>query len=187
MEEVWKDIVDYEGLYQISNFGRIKSMKREVCNNYLLSGKQKRNEMIRASFNKKGYRRISLCKNGKAKNFMVHRLVACAFVENPNNLTSINHKDENKSNNNAYNLEWCSVSYNINYGSRNKKVTDKLSKAVIQITMDGNKVKEWDTIRDVERELGFNASSIIKCCKMREKYYSAYGYKWKYKPLTYMQ
>ena len=109
MNEIWKNIAGYEGLYEVSSFGRVRSLR---------FGKTK---ILKPGKNKKGYLRVSLCKNGKQKTFFVHRLVAQAFLENPQNLPQINHKDENKQNNRLENLEWCSCDYNNNYGTRNER------------------------------------------------------------------
>ena len=111
----WKDIPGYEGLYQVSNLGEIKSL------NYRNTGKEK---IIKPRKNKGGYLRVVLCKNGKQKDFLVHRLVAVAFIPNHNNYNQVNHKDENPSNNNVNNLEWCTSKYNSNYGNRNKKLSE---------------------------------------------------------------
>ena len=116
--EIWKDIEGYEGLYQVSNKGRIKSLNR------IDSRGRKVNEKILSSKpNNKGYLRVHLYKNGKRKPFSVHRLVAIAFIPNPNNLLEVNHKDENKENNTVDNLEWCNRKYNTNYGSRNERAS----------------------------------------------------------------
>ena len=117
MDEMWKDIEGYEGLYQVSNTGQAKSL------NYKGSGEAK---LLKQSTNKQGYKRITLCKNGKTKRYSVHRLVALAFIPNPDNLPIINHKDENPSNNNVNNLEWCTYKYNINYGTARKRAGEKM-------------------------------------------------------------
>ena len=109
----WKDIPGYEGLYQVSNLGEIKSL------NYRNTGKEKILKLIK---DKKGYFHVNLYKNGKLKNLQVHRLVAMAFIPNHNNYNQVNHKDENTSNNAVENLEWCTAKYNSNYGNRNKKI-----------------------------------------------------------------
>ena len=110
--EIWKDIEGYAGLYQVSNLGRVKSLKVSKI----------KSERIRKSYQQSsGYISIVLCKNGKVTNHKIHRLVANAFIDNPDNLPEINHKDEDKTNNCVDNLEWCDSSYNKNYGTRTEK------------------------------------------------------------------
>lgn len=130
MQEIWKDILDYEGLYQVSNLGRIKSLNRKVTqyNGYNYSERFYKGKILKYCVKPNGYAQVGLGKNGKIKWFAVHRLVAQAFIDNLNNEKYINHKDENKLNNKVENLEWCSCSYNINYGTRNDKVREKLIK-----------------------------------------------------------
>lgn len=121
MTEIWKDIVGYEGLYQVSNLGNVKRLKG-------YKGREKgyivEEHLIKPSINSNGYQNVVLCKNGKTKTFTMHRLVAIAFLYNSDNLPQVNHKDENKLNNCVDNLEWCDSKYN-NYGTRNKKCSDK--------------------------------------------------------------
>lgn len=133
MKEIWKDIKGYEGLYQVSNLGNIKSLEKEcnASNQFGCKFKVKKKEKIlKQHINKFGYKRVTLYKDLKSKNYQVHRLVAEAFITNIDNLSQINHKDENKTNNNVDNLEWCSCSYNINYGKRNKIVSNKLKQHI---------------------------------------------------------
>lgn len=166
-EEVWKDISGYEGLYQVSDKGRVKS---------LWFGKER---IMKFERDKKGYLAVQLCKNGEIKRCTVHRLVAQSFIPNPQNLPQLNHKDENPSNNKVENLEWCSAKYNNNYGTHIQRITEKLSKPVLQYNKDGEFVKEWKSQSDVERNLGYSQRNISACC--RGKYKSSYGYVWKYK------
>lgn len=112
--EIWKDIPGYEGFYQASNDGKVRSL------NYNHTREKK---IMKQSTDKLGYKRVMLCKNGKRKTFQVHRLVAIIFIPNPKNLPCVNHKDENPSNNHINNLEWCSYSYNNNYGTRNERAS----------------------------------------------------------------
>lgn len=112
--EQWKPVDGYEGLYEVSNLGRVKSLW--FCNEKILKS-QKR---------KDGYLQVFLCRNGKIKNFLVHRLVATAFIQNPEGFKQVNHRDEDKTNNIVSNLEFCDAKYNINFGSR----TERTSKAV---------------------------------------------------------
>ena len=105
--EIWKDVKGYEGLYQVSNLGRIKS----------LGNLQNRKEKLLKINIRNGYCTTYLYKNNKKKSFLCHRLVAEAFISNPDNLPQVNHKDENKLNNCVENLEWCTAKYNVNYSS----------------------------------------------------------------------
>lgn len=162
MNEIWKDIEEYEGIYQVSNLGRVKSLK---------FGKEK---IIKGRNNSMGYLYVALCKEGKIKYFRVHRLVASAFIPNSNNLFEVNHKDENPLNNRIDNLEWCDRKYNINYGTR----IERIQKPILQFSKTGEFIKKWDSAIKVERVVGFYHSEISRCCKGKKK--SAYGYKWCY-------
>ena len=165
-EEKWKDVKDYEGHYQVSDKGRVKSLKQ---------GKER---ILKPERNKFGYLDIGLRKNGEHKKFKVHRLVAIAFIPNPDNLPQINHKDENKENNKVENLEWCDVKYNNIYGTRIQRINEKISKPVLQYTKSGEFVRKWKSTQDGQRNLGYAGSSISRCCRGKLK--SAYGFVWKY-------
>lgn len=115
-EEIWRPVVGYEGLYEVSSYGRVRSLDRYVNNNSFWKGR-----ILKLSDDGRGYLRAHLCLNNKIKNFLVHRLVAQAFIPNPDNFPQVNHIDEDKSNNCVDNLEWCSIEYNNNYGSRMDK------------------------------------------------------------------
>lgn len=125
-----------------------------------------------------GYLRVHLSKNNKHKWFRVHRLVAQAFIPNPLNLPCVNHKDEDKTNNNMENLEWCTHEYNLNYGTRTERAAKTKSKPVLQLMKDGSLVRVWPSIIEVERQLHYNHTDIISCCRGRR--HSVYGYKWCY-------
>lgn len=117
--EVWKDIPGYEGLYQVSNLGGVKSIKRpDAAGSRLL-----REKILKPTIGTRGYLNVGLRKDNMQKKIEVHRLVAMAFIPNPQNLPQVNHKDEDKVNNCVDNLEWCSRSYNVNYGTRNGRMT----------------------------------------------------------------
>lgn len=241
--EIWKDIEGYEGLYQVSNMGMVKSL------NYKCSGKEK---ILKPS--KNIYMRLVLRKDGKGKCVLVHRLVASAFIpnDNPTEKTEIKHIDENPSNNHFLNLEWCSHIENLNYGTRNKKISDskkeyfkdkenhpmygkhhseeakqkisqaikgkhrseetkqkisqalkgkyvgenhwgygrkrgvefisKISKPILQYTKDMVFIREWDSARQVEKELNINHSHISKCCQGKQK--TCGGFIWRYKDIV---
>lgn len=141
MQEVWKDIKGYEGLYQVSNFGRIKSLERKrIDRNQILPEK-----ILSIRKKENGYLTVSLNKNTKDKKHLVHRLVAQAFIPNIDNKPCINHKDENKTNNNVDNLEWCTHKYNSNYNNLFKKRYKKVN----QYDLQGNFIKEWNSIKHI--------------------------------------
>ena len=162
IKEIWKDKKDYKGHYQVSNCGRVKSIK---------FGKER---ILKLIPNRYGYLQVTLCKNNIKKVYKVHRLVAEAFIDNPDNLPCVNHKDENKLNNNVDNLEWCTNEYNVNYGTR----TERCSKPVLQYTLDGEFVREWPSIKECDRN-GFKQGNVVACCQ--GKYKTSKGFIWKYK------
>lgn len=194
MEEIWKDIEGYEGLYQISNLGRIKSLgnKSNHKNEKIISISSK-------SFS--GYWVIGLCKNGKRKGYIVHRLVAKAFIPNPNNYPQINHKDENKLNNWVDNLEWCTQSYNAKYNNLSKKKNIKSANTMkLNGLYDKMRGKKYSirvvnlTTNETFEAIGaaakhyseiFGTTKMAIVCKFnkaRTKYgneFECYGYKWR--------
>ena len=182
MDEVWKDIEGYEGLYQVSNTGQVRSL------NYLHTGEVK---PLKQGTDGNGYKRVSLYKDGKSKTCRVHRLVAMAFILNPNNYKEVNHKDENPSNNNVNNLEWCTNEYNVNYGTRTKRASESLkgkykgkdhpkSKSIFMYDKEGNFIRKFDCIADANEYFGKGkiCSAISNCLRGRAK--TAFGYVFKY-------
>ena len=182
MEEVWKDIKGYEGKYQISNMGRVKSL------NYRHTGKE---GIMKGVADGYGYLQVKLWKDGKDKKYMINRLVAQAFLPNPDNLPEVNHKDEDKTNNKVENLEWCTRAYNLTYNGRAEKVGKKLrgrklteehikkiSKPVFSVDKESGLIMWWKSAREAERQTGINNSNIIACCK--GKVNSAGGHIWFY-------
>lgn len=177
MTEIWKDIKDYEGLYQVSNCGRVRSLKT--------------NMILKPRKSNSGYFRVGLSKKGKHKWFLIHRLVATAFLSNPLNLPQVNHKDEVKTNNfvgtpeNDFrdgNLEWCDGFYNHNYGTAIKRMVEKQlnknkSKAILQYTLSGEFIKEFPSIQEAKRN-GYGGA-VVHCLVGRNK--TAYGFIWRYK------
>ena len=182
--EVWKDIVGYEGLYQVSNLGRVKSLKRKVYAGRNRMRWQYERILSNNKTNGNGYIVVSLNKESKSKNKYVHRLVAEAFLENPNNYKYINHKDQNTFNNNVNNLEFCTAQYNSTYRDahikRGLKFRNNLvnSKKVYQLDENENIIKEFPSMAEASRELGTNHTSIYACLNGKQKH--AFGYKWKY-------
>ena len=165
MEEIWKDIEGYEG-YQISNMGRVRSLKYN------------KERFLRERKIKTDYLRVSLCKNGVAREFYIHRLVAQAFLPNPDNLPQVNHKDEDKTNNHVSNLEWCTIGYNINYGSRNEKDIRLKGKPVLALK-EGKICMYFKSTHEVAIK-GFDQSSVNKCCNSKMHYNTHKGYQWQY-------
>ena len=163
-KEYWKPVVGYEGLYEVSNFGRVKSLK---------FGKER---ILKQSKNKKtkhGYYVVCLSKNGIVKNYLVHRLVAQAFLPNPNDYKEVNHKDENPQNNIVSNLEWCDRLYNVRYGTGIERRSKTQSKPVLQYDLNGNFIKEWKSVAECGRN-GFHQGNVAACCRGELKKYKKY-------------
>lgn len=181
INEKWKDIFDYEGLYQVSNLGRVRSITHARIN-----GKQKnhtcisKGKLLSPGKDSNGYMVVVLSKNGKRKSCRVHRLVAETFLNNKNNYKCVNHKDENKENNVVDNLEWCSYKYNNGYGTRPKNISKANSISVNQYDKEGNFIRQWDSIINAEKVLNIKRASvnISACCKHKKN--TAYGYMWRY-------
>lgn len=166
MKEEWRDIDGYEGLYQISNLGQVKSLK---------FGKER---IMKQKTTCHGYKAISLSINGENKEFPIHRLVAQAFIDNPYNKPVINHKDCNKTNNNVDNLEWCTQQENIKYSYDLGRITiPTTKKPVLQYDLEGNFVKEWYCLLDAIKK--YKNRHICECC--RGKRNKASNYIWRYK------
>ena len=168
MKEIWKDIKGYEGLYQVSNLGRVKSLAKTViyCNGKVYHYAE---AILSQTVQKRGYLKVGLTKNGVFRNVFVHRLVANAFIPNHNNLPQVNHIDENTQNNRADNLEWCDCQYNVDYS---------LSKPVCQYDMQGKLVAVWKSIIEASRVTGIPDTNIGRCCKGRCQQVG--GYVWRY-------
>ena len=171
MTEVWKDIEGYEGLYQVSNLGNVLR----------LPYKRPLKPSVRC-----GYYRIALSKNNNSKWYSLHRLVAKAFIPNPDNLPEINHKDGNKSNNCVDNLEWCSRKENMHHARRMGLwiVTERMkngldqSKVTYQYDKNGNFIKCFNSAAEASRKLGINSGNLHSCCIGIRK--TAGGYIWSY-------
>ena len=160
-----KDIKGYEGIYAITSCGKVWSYRS--------------NRFLTIQDNGRGYKKIGLYKDGKAKNHYIHRLVGQAYIPNPDNLPEINHKDEDKSHNWVGNLEWCDFDYNQHYGTRNKRIQDTKKKySVAQYTLDEDLVATYISMAEAERQTGISRGSIRYCCMGERK--TAGGYHWRY-------
>lgn len=157
--EIWKDVVGYEDYYMVSNTGKVFSKRK--------------NKILKQALKRNGYLSVDLVSVNK-RTVSVHRIVAEAFIPNMFNYPVVNHKDENKFNNNANNLEWCTQKYNANYGNNHLVKNSK----VIQMDLNGNYIKLWESMKMAEEELNIRYQTISAVCRGKKK--SAGGYKWKY-------
>ena len=174
MSEEWRDVVGYEGLYQVSDQGRVKSLERKDS-----LGRTIKERILKPCDNGRGYLYISLSGGTvEHKRHYIHRLVGEAFVPNPLEVEDVNHKDENPSNNHASNLEWVTHKENCNFGTRNERIAKTNSKPVAQYTKDGAFIKAWASAAEVKRQFGFNHSNIIQVAKGNRK--TACGFIWRY-------
>lgn len=175
--EEWRDVVGYEGLYQVSSEGRVKSLERKV--KHWCGGERIQKERIlKPITDHYGYQVVNLYAGGKLKMHKVHRLVCQSFHDNPDNKPHVNHLNENKTDNRACNLEWSTAKENNNHGTRTERSAKALSKPVGQYTRDGELVKIWPSVREAEREAGFRHSTISQAAN--GKYKHGYGFIWKY-------
>lgn len=186
--EEWRDVVGYEGLYQVSNLGRVKSLSRRIVykdgREYNYPSKVIKNQKVST-----GYRSVMLYGVNGKKQYYVHRLVAETFIPNPNNLSDVNHKDGCKTNNILSNLEWCSRSDNqkhaykngLNWAHMDEAIKER-SRPVIQYTSSGEVIAEYASTRKASKASGFNQGRISQYCRCENKKHSTYkGYIWRYK------
>lgn len=178
MQEIWKDISGYEGVYQVSNWGNVKSLERSV--NIKSSSKKLfpvKEKILTPSKNTR-YCFVTLRKNKKSYRHSVHRLVAEAFIPNPLNLPEVNHKDENKRNNSVDNLEWCTPKYNANYGTSRERLAKQANIPIAQFSLSGDFIKQYQSALEAESIISIRRTNICKCCKGERR--SAGGYLWSY-------
>lgn len=164
--EIWKNIKGYEGLYQISNMGRVKSLKWN------------KKRILKPAAWGTGYLFVVLSSRGKRKNLAVHRLVCEAFHENPEGKPQVNHINEDKTDNRACNLEWCTRKENINHGTRNERSGKTQSKPIGQYTPCGELIKIWPSTIEAERQGGFNSGNISSVANGKRKTHKSFI--WKY-------
>lgn len=183
MEE-WKPISGYEGLYEVSNYGQVRSLDRtEKSKNG--SYRFRKGCIMKLTVSVGGYLRVSLRNRAKPIKYLVHRLVAQAFIPNPDNFPQVNHKDENPANNCAGNLEWVTPKENSNYGNHRSRISAAVGRArkmpIIQLTKENKFIKEWGSGKEAEEATGINRGVISKVCKHKPHYLMAGGYKWLFK------
>lgn len=188
-EEIWRPIKTFEGLYEVSNRGRVRSVDRWVIykdgSKHFWKGqilKPRQNETT-------GYLQVNLCRDGKQRTFRIHRLVAEAWLDNPMGKPEVNHLDEDKTNNDVYNLEWSTAKENINFGTGNKRraesqLNGSCSKPVQALDpKTGQVVLEFPSTAEAQRN-GFVSGHISNCCQGKKWYNTHRGYRWRYKPAS---
>ena len=164
MEEIWKSVKGFEGIYEVSNLGRVRSLDRVSA-----GGARRRGVVLKPSVGEQGYPYVILKFGKKQKTIKIHRLVAAAFVPNPHGFPVVNHKDENRGNASADNLEWCSQKYNANYNDAPAKRGKRQRKRVNQLDLSGNLLATYQGLCVAERETGVRESKISMCCNGRRK------------------
>lgn len=202
MQEIWKDIyytdsitgevVDYRGLFQVSNLGRVKALERKVNfgRSYRIIREHLLDQHLKGSCQ---YKRVSLSKGNKNRSFTVHRLVAHMFIPNPNNYPCVNHKSEVKTENFVDNLEWCSYEYNAAYGNAfstrvkhllegyaDGTIEKKMKKPVLQYDLDGNFIRRWDSAKEASEAMGLSITAISEVAREKPHRKTAAGFIWKY-------
>ena len=180
-KEVWRDVKGYEGLYQVSSDGRVKSLERKFIDKI---GRERyvKECILKSAIDRYGYPLVSLYAGGKQKMHTVHRLVCEAFHENPDNKPQVNHINEIKTDNRASNLGWATARENSNFGTRNERIGKKSaitkSKPIAQYTLNGKLLKVWPSLKEAKRETGFSQGNISLAANGKRK--TAYGFRWKY-------
>lgn len=170
--EVWKDIENYEGLYQVSNLGRVRSLDRVDANKHYRKGRVIAYSMSSSGL---GYRQVSLWRDGKRENRLIHRIVASAFLDNYDNLPQVNHKDENKENNTVSNLEWCSALYNVMYGTRNERMAKTEGRPVYVIANSGHRYL-FRSVKIASELLGLDRRAMHRCLKDKHKHHHGFSF-----------
>lgn len=175
MHEIWKPVQDYEGLYEVSNFGSVRSLPRKAGNFHI------KGRILKQFKSRQGYYSVCLSKDGTSKTFAVHRLVAISFVPNPENKVTVNHINEDKLDNRAENLEWLTLRENLHYGTRaaraRETITESIGVPVLQISPNGHSViKRYESISTAAESVNARPSDIFACIGSKQK---CRGYYWK--------
>ena len=184
--EIWKDITGFEGIYKVSNYGRVKRLKANTLRQGI-NYSHMEDHILKAitSNNRNVYWRVKLHYNGKKEDHRIHRLVAIAFIPNPMNLPEINHKDENKLNPKSDNLEWCDRKYNSSYGTMPERARknfrrDIVCRKVYQYDTDGNFIASYESQRTASRITGISKNTICEVCREKKNYVTAGGFIWSF-------
>lgn len=174
--EIWKDIEGYEGLYQVSNMGRVRSLDRKDKNGQFRNGR-----VLAGRDDGHGYHTVALYRDGNAKNWLIHRLVAKAFLDNPSNLPEVNHKDENKANNAVSNLEWCTAFYNNTYNGRHKRAGKRIAKALgrpIYVVSGSGHRYYFESAKKAAEILELKRQGVSKCFRGECKQHHGFTFEW---------
>lgn len=174
MNEIWKDILGYEGLYQVSNLGRVRSLDKRRWNGRTWCIKKGR--VLRSCDNGVGYLVVNLKDEGVQHMQLVHRLVAKTFINNPEQLKYVNHKDLNKRNNEVTNLEWCTAKQNVHHARRNGHLPTYYKKRVLCVELN----REFESVAAAEKWLGLKGNRIANVCKLKRGCKTCGGYHWRY-------
>lgn len=180
MGKVWKDIAGYEGYYQVSNLGRVKSLQTKAYSHIKKCAiPVKREKILKPYPNTDKYLIVNLNKDGHRNCQKVHRLVAKAFIPNENNYPQVNHKDENKQNNCVENLEWCTNQYNFTYGTAKERMAKKRCKQVLQLSQTDEIIKKWNSVKEAAKDLKVTADTITLWCfhNVKPRKYKNYIFK----------
>lgn len=179
-DEIWKDIAGYEGFYKVSNNGNVKSCERIVNHGLGNADRTIKSRIIKPYNDNHGYHMVSLSKDGKVKKHKVHRLVAEAFISNPENKPTVNHLNEIRNDNRASNLEWATYKENNDHGGHNERVSKTLSNPIEQLDKNGNKISCFQSVRDASLATGINIMNIKSCLSHKNRVFAG-GYQWRYK------
>jgi len=171
-KEIWRDIKGFEGLYQISTIGRVRSLDRVDSR-----GNYRKGKVLADVVSGNGYHQVNLWRDGKVEIKLTHRLMAKTFIPNPDNLPQVNHRDEDKGNNRVENLEWCTASYNTNYGTRNERAAKANEQAIYVITDSGHRYY-FDSVRKSAEILGLKLCSVSNCLHGRQKTHRSFKFMW---------
>lgn len=186
MTEQWKPVSGYEGIYEVSNLGRVRSIEHKARHRSR-SGREfqvtYKGRIRKQVCNENGYMIVMVKKNSKNRALKVHRLVAKAFIPNPDNLPFINHRDENPGNNRAENLEWCTHVYNVRYGTAIMRIRDtqlQRANAVLQLDTSGNVIGKFLSLERAADAMGCSTQLIKRVCDNKPHCHTAKGYRWRW-------
>ena len=178
--EIWKSIEGYEGYYEVSDFGNIRSCERVVSHGLGNSIRKLKKKTVKPWKDNHGYHVVSLSKDGVVRKYKVHRLVAETFIQNPDNKPTVNHINEIRNDNRVCNLEWATYQENNNHGYHNQRVSKTLSKGIVQLDKFGRKIAVFESANEASLATGVHAANIKSCIHHTNRVLAG-GYQWRYK------